>query len=278
MKIVILTLSVALAAPAGWAQKTPKHPANGVAADASTYHQLKLGIRSLKSHPRLTPAQAVLPAPGVAQCYVDANGALSAAFINTATLPSGTTITGSMTLLDDGTSIDFTGETLSSALSPGAYIQLPNVSNFGELWYQSGAALDIGVIIQIPHGAQSEVDCVALVGEAFQNSDLAASEPLINTVTTSVASNNDLMMNLSGYFTSDTALVVLTDFFSTYVVPSSAVTLSGSQISVDLSQVSGLNLAYSDSLAVTVSQDGYSDTVPYRYLPGVPGSFNPAPQ
>jgi hypothetical protein len=277
MKIVIFAFSLAVAVPAGWAQKTPKHP-NGVAPDGSAYHQVKLGIRSFHSHPRLAPAQTTLPAPGVAQCYVDPNGVLSASFINTSTLPTGTSITGSITLLDDGSSIDFTGETLSGALPAGSFVQLPTITNFGELWYSSGAALDIGVMIQIPHGITSEVDCVALVGEAFQNSDLTSSEPLISAASTSVASSKDLILNLNGYFTSDTALVVLTDFYNSYVVPPSAVSLSGGQISVDLSQIAGLNLAYSDTLFVTVSQDGYSDTLEYRYLPGAPGTFNSAPQ
>jgi hypothetical protein len=46
---------------------------------------------------------------------------------------------------------------------------------------------------------------------------------------------------------------------------------------VDLSRIQGLDLTSSDTLLVTVSQAGFSDTVEYRYLPGAPG-FNLAPQ
>jgi hypothetical protein len=88
-----------------------------------------------------------------------------------------------------------------------------------------------------------------------------------------------LSLVLNGYFTPDPALVVLTDQYSIYVVPPAAVTIASSnEIDVDLSQVPGIDLTSSDTLFVTVSQDGYSDTVEYRYLPGTPGTFNPAPQ
>ena len=62
------------------------------------------------------------------------------------------------------------------------------------------------------------------------------------------------------------------------VAPASAISLvSAGEIDVDLSQIQGLDLTSSDTLFVTVSQAGFSDTVEYRYLPGAPGSFNLAP-
>lgn len=121
MRLVIFPLLFALAATATWAQRYPKHPGNGVAPDGTVRQQVRLHISSLRSHPHLKAAQSPPPAAGVAQCYVDPNGVLSGDFVNTSTIPSGSFITGSITLLDDGSSIDFTGESLTSSLPAGSY-------------------------------------------------------------------------------------------------------------------------------------------------------------
>jgi hypothetical protein len=280
IRTATVALLIALTGPAIWAQKYPKRPVNGAAASGSAQPQVSLHIRSLKSHAHdLTPAQAFAPAPGVAQCHVDANGYLSGAFINTSTIPSGSVITGSITLEDDGSSIDFTGETLSQSLQPGSFVLLPTISSFGDLWYSSGAAFDIAVQVQPLVGATTEVDCQVLVGEVFSNSDLASNAPLISGLSQRVAGNNDLILVLSGYFTADPAQVVLTDLYASYVPPPSAITVvSGGEVDVDLSQIQGLDLTSSDVLFVTVGEDGFSDTVEYRYLPGTSGTFNLAPQ
>jgi hypothetical protein len=267
-----------LTGPAIWAQKYPKRAA-GSGAEGPAHPPVSLHIRSLKGRPAGLAPHAVIPAAGAAMCHLDANGSLSGLFINTATIPSGSTITGGITLLDDNSSINFTGETLSQALSPGSVVFLPNIPSFGDLWNANGAAIDISVQIQPPVGAASQVDCQVLVGEAYANADLVNNEPLIGTVSQTIASNKDLKMVLSGYFTGDTPLVVLADQYSIYLVPASAVTLvSASEIDVDLSQIQGLDLTSSDILFVSVSQAGFTDTVEYRYLPGTPGSFNPTAQ
>jgi len=280
MKLTTVALSIALIAPATWAQRYPKRAANDATAAGSTHPQVSLHIGSLKSRRAdATPQQTAPPAPGVAQCHLDASGTFTGIFVNTATISSGSTITGGITLLDDGSSIDFTGVTFSQALPPGSFVYLPSVSAFGDLWASNGAALDIAVQVQPSRGVTTEVDCVVLLGEALANSDLASNEPLIRGASQRIASNKDLNLVLNGYFTSGTALVVLSDLYNIYLAPATAVNLvSASEIDVDLSQVKGIDLTSSDTLFVTVSQDGFSDTVEYRYLPGTQGSFNPAPQ
>jgi hypothetical protein len=62
------------------------------------------------------------------------------------------------------------------------------------------------------------------------------------------------------------------------VVPPAAITASAKQIDVNLSKVPGLDLTTMWDYALTVGQGGWSDTLVYRYTPGAPGSFNPAPQ
>jgi len=280
MKPITVALLIALIAPATWAQRYPKRAANDAASAGPIHPQASLHIGSSKSRradatPKLTPP----PASGVAQCHLDANGSFTGIFVNTATISSGSTIAGSITLLDDNSSIDFTGVTLSQALTPGSYVLLPSIPVFGDLWTSNGAAFDIAVQVQPSRGVTTEVDCQVLVGEALANSDLASNEPLIGGASQRIASNKDLNLVLNGYFTSGTALVVLSDLYNIYVASAAAINLvSASEIDVDLSQVQGIDLTSSDTLLVTVSQNGLSDTVEYRYLPGTPGSFNLAPQ
>jgi hypothetical protein len=280
LTLLVLVLSFTPTTPAIWAQKYPKRTATVTSPDGSVHHAVSLRIRSLKAREAVTPRQSPPPpASGVAQCHVDANGSFTGFFVNTATIASGTTITGSITLVDDNSSINFTGETLSQALPAGSIIFLPAITNFGELWTANGSAFNVAVQVQPPRGTTTEVDCLVLVGESFANSDLANNEPLISALSQSIAGNKDLKLVLNGYFTGDAPLVVLTDQFSVYVAPASAISLvSGSEIDVNLSQIQGLDLSSSDTFFVTVSQAGFSDTVEYRYLPGTPGSFNLAPQ
>jgi hypothetical protein len=280
MKLTVLVLSIALTTPAIWAQKYPKRAATITAPDGSVRRPVSLHIHSLKGRQAVVkPDQSSLPAAaGVAQCHLDATGAFSGIFVNTAAIASGSTITGSITLQDDNSSIDFTGETLSQALPAGSVVVLPTITNFGDLWTASGSTFEIAVQVQPPRGTTTEVDCQVLVGEVFANSDLTGNEPLIGSLSQSIAGNRDLRLILNGYFTGDAPLVVLSDLYSVYVAPGSAISLvSTGEVDVDLSRIQGLDLTSSDTLFVTVSQAGFSDTVEYRYLPGAPG-FNLAPQ
>jgi hypothetical protein len=278
MRLTVLVLSIAMTAPAIWAQKYPKRAAGVTVPDGSVRHPVSLHIRSLRARPAaVKPDQSVPAAAGVAQCHVDANGSFTGIFVNTAAIASGTTITGSITLQDDNSSIDFTGETLSQTLPAGSVVLLPTIINFGDLWNTNGSAFQIAIQVQPSRGTTTEVDCEVLVGESFANSDLASNEPLIGSLSQSIASNRDLKLILNGYFTGDAPLVVLSDFYNVYVAPATAISLvSTGEIDVDLSQIQGLDLTSSDTLFVTVSQAGFSDTVEYRYLPGTPNSFNPA--
>ncbi len=280
MKVSIAALLIALTGAGLWAQTYPKRPIASVAPDGKVHQRVSLHVGSFKARPHEVAATtAPAPAAGVAQCHVDAAGVFTGYFINTATIPTGYTITGWITLEDDGSSIDFTGTTLTDAMPAGSIVSLPTISSFGDFWYSNGSFFDISIQVQPPKGAATQVDCLNLVGEAYANSDLASAEPLIGGVSQNVNANKDLILVLSGYFTTGTPLVVLSDIYSIYVVPPAAVTLiSSTQIYVDMSKVEGFDLTSSDTVFLTVSQGGISDTIEYRYLPGTPGTFNQAPQ
>jgi hypothetical protein len=211
----------------------------------------------------------------VVQLFLNpASGVLdSAYFIATAAIPAGTEISGGITLLDDGSSIDFQPYTLSQAMQAGDYIALPTFLNFGDVYFQAGASFDYTVLV-----GPTEADGTILLGETLAYSDLTSYEPIISTAATSIAGNKDVILNIPGYYTGDSVQVVLSDLFANYVPPAGAVTVSASQISIDMSQLQGFDLTSLDNLLVSISEDGYSDTIAFRYLPLAPGTFNQAPQ
>lgn len=278
MKLAIIAICAMLTVPGGWAQKYPKRAAK---AGPTAPTQISMKFRSLKAHPRtkLSPQAAPAPAAGVVQLFLNpVSGVLDAAyFVTTADIPAGAQISGSITLLDDQSSIDFQPYTLQQDLLAGSYINLPAFSNFDDVYFQAGAAFDYTVQITAS-GATTQADGTFLLGETLGYSQLSSFEPIISAATVTVASNQDVILHLPGDYSGDPVQVVLSDLFANYVPPAGAVTVSPTEVDIDLSQLQGFDLTSLDGLLVTVSEDGYSDTVAFRYVPLAPGSFNPAPQ
>jgi hypothetical protein len=218
------------------------------------------------------------PAPGVVQLHMDpSTGSLTAFFIATSTIPSGTTITGSITLMDDNSSINFTGYTLQQNYSPGQAVYLPTFNYFGDVYFSQGAAFDYTVQVVPARGTTTQADGFALVGEGYQYSDLSTVAPIISGVSQSINGAKDVILAVKGVFTGDPALVVLSDLFANYVVPASAITVSTSEIDIDMSKIVGFDLTFTDEFLLTVSELGAADTVAYRYVPAAPGTYNLAP-
>ncbi len=275
MKLRTVLIAMAMTIPAVWGQSFPKHPA-GVPS---------LHIRSMKSHARLAkPKAAPAAAPVVVVATVDpASGTIAAYAVVTATIPSGTGITGGITL-DDGSTIDFDQVAFSSDLNPGDTITLPSITNYFNVWGQD--TLDYTVQIIPGRGATLQADGIASIGQVSQYSDLTGLTPLISSVAESINSGKDVILAIKGQFSGDPVSVLIGDLFSNNLAPSSAVTVSATEIDVDLSKLAGFDcdpntggscLAFVDDLVVTVNQDNISDTVRYRHLPAAPGSYNPAP-
>ncbi len=201
---------------------------------------------------------------------------MSAFFLNTDTIPAGSTITGWLTLLDDGSFIDFDQFTLSQDLAAGSFIQLPLVGSFGDLWQQ--VSLDFTFFYTDPSGNNFQADGFAQLGEPYAFSDLPFIEPVLAQATQSIAKNKDMILKVTGYFTTDAPLVVLSDFYFIYVVPTAAINVvSTSEIDIDLSMVQGLDLTSVDEMLLTISQAGFGDTLDFRYVPADPATFNLAP-
>ena len=280
MRITFAAILIALTIPSVWAQKYPK-PGNSLTlgrTGRSDRRPLSLHIRSLRANAQTGshPAAASVAAPGVVQLHLEpSSGSLVAYFINSATIPAGSIVTGTITLLDDGSFLDLDQVQLSQALPAGSTILLPEVSVFGDLVQQDTYDYTVQVITG---GVTTQADGFVSIGEALAYSDLAESEPVISSTAQRINSNKDMIVAIGGYFTSDAPLVIMDDLYANYVVPASAINLvSSSEIDIDLSQVAGLDLTLTDELLLTVSQAGFADTVVYRYVPAAPGTFNLAP-
>jgi len=277
MKLAVIAISIVMTIPGAWAQRYPKRPAN-LGPDGSASSTLK--IRSLRAHARaVRPEAAPTPAPIVVQVFLDpSSGTLAAYAVVTATIPASSQITGGMTLLDDGSSIDFQQVPLQSALNPGDFFRLPAISDFGDLW--TPGAFDYTVQVIPVRGASTQADGIFLVGETFANSDLTnpQNQPIIASASQAIASNKDVILKFPGFYTGDPVQVVLSDLFANYVAPASAITVSATEVDVDLSQIpaaQGFDMTSLDGLLVTISEDNVGDTIAFRYVPPAPGTFTP---
>ncbi len=279
MKRLLFAVLIALIIPSAWGQ-IPRRSDNGLYGASNTnQHAHALHARSLgRSKKAVTPkATSPAPAPGVVTVHLEpSSGAMTAYFVNTSTIPAGSTITGWLTLLDDDSFIDFDQFTLPSDMPAGSLTFLPQISAFGDLWQQ--ASFDYTVFVIDPSGNQLEADGFAEVGEPYDFSVLPFIEPVLVSTNQTIASTLDVVVKVSGYFTPDTPNVVLSDVSFIYLVPATAVTMvSSSEIDIDLSQVPGLDLTSLDDLLLSVSQAGFADTIVYRYVPAAPNTYNPAP-
>jgi hypothetical protein len=229
------------------------------------------------SSPRVKPfATASTVAPGVVQVHLEpTSGTLVAYFVNSADIPAGSSITGYIMLLDDGSFIDLDELPLSGDLPAGSTIFLPTIGSFGDLW-QVGS-FQFGVQVITTASGTQEADGFAALGEPYAFADLPFVEPVIGSMTQNIAKNQDMILAVTGYFTGDAPTIVFTDIYFNYLVPSAAIVAnSTTEIDIDLSQLQGMDLTTLNEYLITISQDGFADTTLYRYIPGAPGTFNPA--
>jgi hypothetical protein len=293
MKLTVLTLTALLSISPVCGQRTQGRLGNGSHAGPT------LNLRSLRTHAArsVTPQASGAPAPGVVVVSQDLlTGAAKAYFVATQTLPSGAVISGAITLLDDNSTIDFTGFILPQDFAPGQAVFLPSFSDFGDVFGAAGALLAYSVTVQAGKGNATQVDGIVSLFEPLKFSDFAgAAQPVITSVTQTVNGAKDVILQITGTFSgANPTTVVLSDlnflFTGSYIVPGTAMTVSNSEIDVNLSKIAGLAcdpvngtncLGFVDDMLVTVNQGfssgGVSETAPFRYAPGPAGTFNPAP-
>jgi len=233
---------------------------------------LEFGSRRLvKRHAAVVP-EAVAPAPGVVQVQVT-EGHVFAFFVATSAIPSGTQELVTLTI-DDGSgnpsSLQF--DAVSYSFNPGDFITLASLDNLTDLQ----PSLLVTYTVDVTSGkTTTEANGNFLSGTSLAYGDLTNFAPVITGTSQKIAANKDMILVINGVFTTDTPLVVLEGS----VAPASAISrVSTSEIDVNLSQVTGLDLTGLNEYLLTVSQAGFADTMLYRYTPAAPNTFNLAPQ
>jgi hypothetical protein len=267
MRPTLIAFSIALSVPV-WAAQPTRHMIDRSQLAARTDRGVRPHLANRLGAHFQADASAPVQAPGVLQ--LNPKDSLNTAwFVTTAVIPNGSTLTAYL-VLPDGTQVPLDTLNATGDIQPGQSFALPNIQ-FGDFWPFGVTTYSVTVHI---NGRDTQAAADFTVGDARQYSDLSSVVPLITSTTRQLAGNRDLMLLISGQFTTDPAYVVFEDT----VAPQSAIRVSANQITVDMSQVPGLDLASAQNLLVTVGQDGWADTTVYRHIPPSPGSYNPAPQ
>jgi hypothetical protein len=233
---------------------------------------VQFGSRKLVKPRAAVVPQAVAPAPGVVQVHVE-EGHVFAFFVATSPIPSGSEELVTITI-DNGSgnpsSLQF--DPVSYSFDIGDFMTLPSLDNMSDLQ----PSLLVTYTVDVTTGrATTEANGNFLTGTSLAYGDLAKFAPVITGTSQRIAANKDVILVVNGVFTTDTPLVVLEG----YVPPATAITrVSTSEIDVNLSQVTGLDLTGLNEYLLTVSQAGFADTILYRYAPAAPNTFNLAPQ
>lgn len=189
--------------------------------------------------------------------------------VTTERLPAGSRISPYIVFPDDF-EIPLDTVELSEPVEPGASFVLPNIRRFGDFW--PSGLLTYGATITVG-GRTSQVSADFPVASSRDYESTVAMVPRIETTAEGI-SDRDMLLSIRGAFTEDDPHVAIEDI----IVPRSAIRLSPSEITVNLSRVPGLDLASMWDALLTVAQSGWSDTAVYRHTPARPGSYRPAPQ
>lgn len=267
--LFLCLLSIAAAAQRRERQTVRLHAAKTSAADIS-YRPMKRGTAATND------ASTVLQAPGVTQINLS-DRQRSAWFVVTDTIPAGTPIAFYLSSAsnDPAGYIKLGPISYSQDLAPGTSLVLPNIAEFGDFWPDGVTTYSV-VVSQNGRTTQSASDFV--VGAVARNYNDIFSNPVITPLIYSWSEgivNRQVILTISGNFTSDPVEVVLEDL----VVPAGAITLSGdgSTITVNLSQVPGSRLDILQDFLLTVGQAGFSDTRTFTHVPFNPANYDPSP-
>jgi hypothetical protein len=265
MRTVIVIAWISLAVPSIWAaQHSRKMVSPSALTPSGVRAKARLQNRAIAGGAAATLAQA----PGVVQLeYL--NGTVLAWFVTARTIPKGSTLAFSVSHAN-GSGIDCDSLNVSADVAAGQSYLLPNVNSFGDLW---SSGLVTYAVYVTTNGQETQAAADFAVDASRNFDDLQQVLPLIASASQNVSSGRDVILTIRGAFSLDAPYVALDDA----IVPTSAVTVSTTQVTVNLSRVPGLDLSTFREYALTVGQGGWSDTIVYRYLPAAPGSFNPAP-
>src|SRR5690242_3226589 len=181
MRQTLAVISIAFL-PVIWAEPvrragTPAAPLQKETKRAG--HQLgslRFGPRKAVKRSAVGPeAASPPPAPGVVQIQV-VEGHVFAYFVFTSAVPSGATVGGSITIMQQGNStgqLTFDDVTYD-AVDAGSFITLPQIASLGDLWPTGEVYYTVDVTM---NGRLTEANGQFLVGESFTFDDLTTFSP-----------------------------------------------------------------------------------------------------
>lgn len=207
-------------------------------------------------------AQAVLPmAPGVTQVNLYDSGR-EAYFVLTEVLPAGSTVQAYITLPDDR-ELGLEALNVIEDLPVGYSFILPGLKTLGDFW-QKGLTMYY-VVVTKPNGDKSmSATDFATKGYFRDLADTAYMVPGVNWYR-QYSQDGKVYVELKGRFiTGVTTYVVFEDI----VVPAEAISVvDSSTIVVNLSAVAKFDTTLMKGYLLTVGQDSWTDTYPFRYTP-----------
>ena len=258
MRPTLIVLSLSLVSPAVWGEYH-RRPADQSLVERSGRSARTLARRAAGVRPKDVAVKDAAPpqqAPGVVQInLLDASH--PAWFVATDVIPKGSTLTAFLVFPDNkDAALDVL--TATSDIQPGQSIALPGI-HFGDFWPLGITSYEVDVNI---NGTVSVTTMEIPVGDSWAFADLPKLAPLVTSTTTQLTGGN-VVLAIRGVFTGDPVYVAIEDI----VVPRSAIQVGQGQITVNLGQVEGFDLASLQDLLLTVGQNTFCDTAVYRYVP-----------
>lgn len=270
-RMICWMAALALAAPAAFAQRAERRRVTmegkvvrvqvtdsaRAAARAYAAARGKAGVRGAGS-----ARQAMMPmAPGVVQINAFDTGR-EAYFVLTEPLPAGSTVQAFI-IPPDGQEWALEALQAQVDLPVGFYLSLPGIRTLGDFW-QSGLTT-YQVIVSQPGKPDSMSALDFAAGEYFR--DLADTDYMVPGINwwRQFRSGDAMWLEIKGRFLTDTKTYVV---FEDIVAPQDAIRVQdGETIYVNLSAVPNFDLDHMGGYLLTVGQDGWTDTAPFRYTP-----------
>ncbi|MCS7044390.1 MAG: hypothetical protein NZR01_16520 [Bryobacteraceae bacterium] len=270
-----LMLAAALAAPAAFADRAEraervKAEMAGKVVKATFTDSARAAVRAyaaLRGKGGLRKAaserEAQMPmAPGVVQINLFDSGR-EAFFVLTEPLPAGSLVQAFIIPPDNEQEWALEALRADQALPAGYSFYLPGIKTLGDFW-QTGLTTYM-VIVSQP-GKPDSMSALDFSTKGYFRDiiDVDYLVPGINWWRQFWSGNNH-WLEIKGRFLTNTKTYVV---FEDIVVPQSAIRVENAEtIYVNLSQVPNFDLTLMKGYLLTVGQDGWTDTAPFRFTP-----------
>lgn len=284
-----LALAAALAAPGAYAQRTRGSEVDlekrtklveSTEPSKELVQRLARSVRPVRSANGGSgrAAGALPPGPGVVQASFY-EGGVESFYVLTEIVPIGTKLKFVMTFTGDE-GIDLGTREVLSDLYPGQWLRLPAINIFNRFWRQQFTTFN--VVATAPDGSQSvsKYDFPA-AGTLRNVTGVQNLLPGIDSWREVFGDDGSITAEIKGRFLTDSSVKTYVAF-NGYVAPASAIqVVDANTMRVDLRAIyyyewddqSQSMVKYSAPLELmlefilTVSQDGWSDNMPFRHTP-----------